>query len=69
MPWKWFSRHVRGPASVSNNRIGTGKPWLIEPLPYVEFLMLQSDATAVITDSSAMQGGVAFSAKRNQVLL
>jgi len=38
-------------------------------LPYVEFLLLQSDATAVITDSSAMQGGVAFSAKRNQIRL
>lgn len=32
-------------------------------------LLLQSDATAVITDSSVMHGGVAFRAKRNQVLL
>jgi hypothetical protein len=41
----------------------------VETLPYVEFLLPQTDATAVIVDSSAMQGGVAFGAKRNQVLL
>jgi hypothetical protein len=29
----------------------------------------RAEATAVITDSSAMQGGVAFSAQRNQILL
>jgi UDP-N-acetylglucosamine 2-epimerase len=69
MPWKWFSRHIRGPpayrtiASALENRSSWNR------LPYVEFLLLQSDATAVITDSSAMQAGVAFRAKRNQVLL
>jgi hypothetical protein len=62
--------HIRGPASVSNNAASALEKcssW--NRLPDVEFLLLQSDATAVITNSSAMQGGVAFSAKSNQVLL
>ncbi len=50
-----FPAHPRTRQRVAQFGIDTGKLQFVEPLPYVEFLSLQSHATAVITDSGGIQ--------------
>jgi UDP-N-acetylglucosamine 2-epimerase (non-hydrolysing) len=50
-----FPAHPRTRQRIEQFGIDTGKLQFVEPLPYVEFLSLQSHATAVITDSGGIQ--------------
>jgi len=50
-----FPAHPRSRKRIEQFGIDTGKLRFVEPLPYVEFLSLQSHATAVITDSGGIQ--------------
>jgi len=50
-----FPVHPRTRARIAEFGIGIDKLHLLEPVPYIEFLALQSRATAVITDSGGIQ--------------
>jgi UDP-N-acetylglucosamine 2-epimerase (non-hydrolysing) len=50
-----FPAHPRTRLRIERFGIDTGKLHLVEPLPYIEFLSLQSHATVVITDSGGIQ--------------
>ena len=50
-----FPAHPRTRRRIEQFGIDTGKLHLMEPLPYIEFLSLQSHATVVITDSGGIQ--------------
>jgi UDP-N-acetylglucosamine 2-epimerase (non-hydrolysing) len=50
-----FPAHPRTRQRVEQFGIDTGKLRFVEPLPYVEFLLLQRNATVVITDSGGIQ--------------
>jgi UDP-N-acetylglucosamine 2-epimerase (non-hydrolysing) len=50
-----FPAHPRTHQRVEQFGIDTGKLRFVEPLPYVEFLSLQRNATVVITDSGGIQ--------------
>jgi UDP-N-acetylglucosamine 2-epimerase (non-hydrolysing) len=50
-----FPAHPRTRQRIEQFGIDTGKLHLMEPLPYIEFLSLQSHATVVITDSGGIQ--------------
>jgi UDP-N-acetylglucosamine 2-epimerase (non-hydrolysing) len=50
-----FPAHPRTQQRITNLGLHTGQLQLLPPLPYVEFLALQSRAVAVITDSGGIQ--------------
>ena len=50
-----FPAHPRTQQRISSFGLHTGRLRLLPPLPYVEFLALQSRAAAVITDSGGIQ--------------
>ena len=50
-----FPAHPRTRLRIERFGIDTGKLHLVEPLPYIEFLSLQSHATVLITDSGGIQ--------------
>ena len=50
-----FPAHPRTRQRIEQFGIDTGKLRFVEPLPYVEFLSLQSHAMAVVTDSGGIQ--------------
>ncbi|MGH9566050.1 MAG: non-hydrolyzing UDP-N-acetylglucosamine 2-epimerase [Candidatus Angelobacter sp.] len=50
-----FPAHPRTQQRITNFGLDIGQLQLLPPLPYVEFLALQSRATAVITDSGGIQ--------------
>jgi UDP-N-acetylglucosamine 2-epimerase (non-hydrolysing) len=50
-----FPVHPRTRQRIAQFGIDTSKLHLLEPQPYIEFLALQSHATAVITDSGGIQ--------------
>jgi UDP-N-acetylglucosamine 2-epimerase (non-hydrolysing) len=50
-----FPAHPRTRQRIEQFGIDTGKLHLMEPLPYIEFLSLQSHATVLITDSGGIQ--------------
>jgi len=50
-----FPAHPRTRKRIEQFAIDTGKLHLVDPLPYVEFLSLQRNATVVITDSGGIQ--------------
>jgi UDP-N-acetylglucosamine 2-epimerase (non-hydrolysing) len=50
-----FPVHPRTRQRISQFGLDVSKLHLLEPLPYIEFLALQSHATAVITDSGGIQ--------------
>jgi UDP-N-acetylglucosamine 2-epimerase (non-hydrolysing) len=50
-----FPAHPRTQQRITNFGLHTGQLRLLPPLPYAEFLALQSRATAVITDSGGIQ--------------
>ena len=50
-----FPVHPRTRARIEQFDIGLNKLHLLDPVPYIEFLALQSRATAVITDSGGIQ--------------
>jgi len=50
-----FPAHPRTRQRIEQFGIDTGKLQFVEPLPYVEFLSLQRNATVVITDSGGIQ--------------
>jgi UDP-N-acetylglucosamine 2-epimerase (non-hydrolysing) len=50
-----FPAHPRTRQRIKQFGIDTGKLHFVEPLPYVEFLSLQRNATVVITDSGGIQ--------------
>jgi UDP-N-acetylglucosamine 2-epimerase (non-hydrolysing) len=50
-----FPAHPRTQQRIADFGLHTGQLRLLPPLPYVEFLALQSRATAVITDSGGIQ--------------
>jgi UDP-N-acetylglucosamine 2-epimerase (non-hydrolysing) len=50
-----FPVHPRTRQRIAQFGIDTSRLRLLEPLPYIEFLALQSHATAVITDSGGIQ--------------
>jgi UDP-N-acetylglucosamine 2-epimerase (non-hydrolysing) len=50
-----FPAHPRTQQRIADFGLKTGQLRLLPPLPYVEFLALQSRATAVITDSGGIQ--------------
>jgi UDP-N-acetylglucosamine 2-epimerase (non-hydrolysing) len=49
-----FPAHPRTAAKMAQQRLG-GRLRITPPLPYVEFLRLENDACAVITDSGGVQ--------------
>jgi len=55
-----FPAHPRTRQRVEQFGIDIGKLRFVEPLPYVEFLSLQIQATAVITDSGGIQEETTF---------
>lgn len=50
-----FPAHPRTRKRIADFGLSAGRLLLLEPLPYVEFLGLQSRATVVITDSGGIQ--------------
>jgi UDP-N-acetylglucosamine 2-epimerase (non-hydrolysing) len=50
-----FPVHPRTRQRISQFGLDASRLHLLEPLPYIEFLALQSHATAVITDSGGIQ--------------
>lgn len=50
-----FPVHPRTRQRITDFSLNLNKIHLLEPLPYIEFLALQSRATAVITDSGGIQ--------------
>ena len=50
-----FPVHPRTRQRIAQFGIDTSRLRLLEPLPYIEFLALQSHAAAVITDSGGIQ--------------
>jgi UDP-N-acetylglucosamine 2-epimerase (non-hydrolysing) len=50
-----FPLHPRTRTRIAEIGIDPGKLHLCEPQPYIEFLALQSRATAVLTDSGGIQ--------------
>jgi UDP-N-acetylglucosamine 2-epimerase (non-hydrolysing) len=50
-----FPLHPRTRARIAEFGIDIGKLQFLEPMPYLEFLALQSRATVVITDSGGIQ--------------
>jgi UDP-N-acetylglucosamine 2-epimerase (non-hydrolysing) len=50
-----FPVHPRTRARIEQAGLSVGKLQLLEPVPYVEFLAMQSRATVVITDSGGIQ--------------
>lgn len=50
-----FPVHPRTRQRIAEFGLNTEKLHLLEPIPYIEFLSLQSRATAVITDSGGIQ--------------
>ena len=50
-----FPAHPRTRKRISEFGLNTGQLQILDPLPYVEFLGLQSRATVVITDSGGVQ--------------
>jgi UDP-N-acetylglucosamine 2-epimerase (non-hydrolysing) len=50
-----FPTHPRTRKRIADFKLRSGRLLLLEPLPYVEFLGLQSRATIVITDSGGIQ--------------
>ena len=50
-----FPAHPRTRQRITNFGLDIGRLRLLPPVPYVEFLALQSRATAVITDSGGIQ--------------
>ena len=50
-----FPVHPRTRQKLTESRIDAGKLRLLDPLPYIEFLALQSRAAVVITDSGGIQ--------------
>ncbi len=50
-----FPVHPRTRLRISEFKLATPRLHLLEPLPYIEFLALQSRATVVITDSGGIQ--------------
>jgi UDP-N-acetylglucosamine 2-epimerase (non-hydrolysing) len=50
-----FPTHPRTRKRIADFKLSSGRLLLLEPLPYVEFLGLQSRATIVITDSGGIQ--------------
>ncbi len=50
-----FPVHPRTRQRITEFGIATKKLHLLEPIPYIEFLALQSSATVVITDSGGIQ--------------
>lgn len=50
-----FPVHPRTRQRIADFGIKTDRLHLLEPMPYIEFLSLQSRATVVITDSGGMQ--------------
>ena len=50
-----FPAHPRTRKRIEDFKLDVGKLRIVDPLPYVEFLGLQSRATAVITDSGGIQ--------------
>jgi UDP-N-acetylglucosamine 2-epimerase (non-hydrolysing) len=58
-----FSVHPRTRQRISKLRletVSTGRMRLLDPMPYLEFLALQLDALAVITDSGGIQEETTF---------
>ena len=54
-----FPAHPRTAAKMAQQRLG-GRLRITPPLPYVEFLRLENDACAVITDSGGVQEETTF---------
>lgn len=50
-----FPAHPRTRKRIADSRLDAGQLRVLDPLPYVEFLGLQSQATVVITDSGGIQ--------------
>ena len=50
-----FPAHPRTRQRIADFRLNTGQLRMLDPLPYVDFLGLQSRATVVITDSGGIQ--------------
>jgi len=50
-----FPTHPRTRQRIADFGLNTGQLRLLDPLPYVDFLALQSRATVVITDSGGIQ--------------
>lgn len=50
-----FPVHPRTRQRISEFKLNAGKLHLLEPLPYIEFLAMQSRAAVVITDSGGIQ--------------
>jgi UDP-N-acetylglucosamine 2-epimerase (non-hydrolysing) len=50
-----FPVHPRTRARIEQAGLSVGKLQLLDPVPYVEFLAMQSRATVVITDSGGIQ--------------
>ncbi|PYX51230.1 MAG: UDP-N-acetylglucosamine 2-epimerase (non-hydrolyzing) [Acidobacteria bacterium] len=55
-----FPVHPRTRARIAQFGIATDQLHLLEPVPYIEFLAMQSRATAVITDSGGIQEETTF---------
>lgn len=55
-----FPVHPRTRQRIAGLGINFGKIRLLEPMPYIEFLALQSHATVVITDSGGIQEETTF---------
>ena len=55
-----FPVHPRTRQRIAGFGSGTGKVRLLQPLPYIEFLALQSRAAVVITDSGGIQEETTF---------
>jgi UDP-N-acetylglucosamine 2-epimerase (non-hydrolysing) len=50
-----FPVHPRTRARIEQVGVDVGNLYLLDPLPYLEFLTMQSRATVVITDSGGIQ--------------
>lgn len=55
-----FPVHPRTRARIEQVGVDVGNLYLLDPLPYLEFLAMQSRATVVITDSGGVQEETTF---------